>query len=138
MSKSPVINGTPWHVEIMRKDEDDQRRHPSHCIYYGKKHECTNGKSPYYILKCGGAARCNFFKEEQIIVQEKVNLKGWSYDYEQKERMKNNPVPTKKRDNYYCVGYDKGICRITYCSRYKKVCMDKKNCLERTSVLVKK
>lgn len=135
MEKHPTISGTPWHVEILRKDEDERKRHRSRCVFYGKQKECTNEKSPNYCFICGGSSHCDYYKENQSTMQEKINLRGWSYDYEQKEKTKKNPTNKSK---YFCIGYDRGICRIEHCNRFKKVCMDKMNCSERTSIIIEK
>lgn len=52
------INGTPWHVGTIRKE--DERRHKSRCKYHKQDNSCG------YFGKCIGSARCVYYREKII------------------------------------------------------------------------
>lgn len=54
------MTGTPWHLETLRMNEDDERRHKSRCVYYYKPNKnCKRLNS-----KCPGSAHCDHYKED--------------------------------------------------------------------------
>ena len=54
------MTGTPWHVETLRMDEDDTRRHKSRCVHYQKTNKyCTKQKRT-----CPASAHCDYYKED--------------------------------------------------------------------------
>ena len=60
MSNFKGINGTPWHIEAIGMDEDDERRHRSRCEYFQKESVfCHKRKG-----KCIGSAHCDYYKEK--------------------------------------------------------------------------
>lgn len=78
--------GTPWHTETLKKDEYDDRRHRSRCVYYVKqtKH-CRK-----HIGECRGSAHCEYYeeleetisrKEEKQLVEPKKLVKDNRYIY---------------------------------------------------------
>ena len=56
------MSGIPWHVESLKKDDNDDKRHKSRCVYYKNK-KCLSIKSPNYALKCGGSSHCSNYRE---------------------------------------------------------------------------
>lgn len=54
------MSGTPWHIENLKKDEDDDRRHKANCTFYSNK-KCTASSSTYYRRVCGGSAHCSSY-----------------------------------------------------------------------------
>lgn len=54
------MTGTPWHLETLRMNEDDERRHKSRCIYYYK----PNKNCKRLNTKCPGSAHCDHYKED--------------------------------------------------------------------------
>lgn len=53
------MSGSPWHIEVLKKDETDDRRHRSRCIHYKKSNQFCN----HYIGRCGGSAHCQYYEE---------------------------------------------------------------------------
>ena len=51
------VEGTTGITYVHKKDE---RRHRSHCIHYHKDGSCA------YMSRCGGAAHCQLYKENEI------------------------------------------------------------------------
>lgn len=59
MSVLNRMTGIPWHVEKYTRQEGDDRRHRSRCIYYDKKEKhCSKTYSV-----CYGASHCNYYDE---------------------------------------------------------------------------
>ena len=59
------MTGTPWHLETLHMNEDDERRHKSRCIHYKKANKyCTKLKT-----KCPGSAHCDYYKEDPARVR---------------------------------------------------------------------
>ena len=57
--------GTASHIEYLKMPDGDKRRHKRRCIEYDKKKElCMCVKSPYFIMKCGGASHCKYYSEQ--------------------------------------------------------------------------
>lgn len=54
------MQGTPWHIETLRRREGDKRRHKSNCDNYEK------GICKYYNFRCPGSAHCNKYREIKI------------------------------------------------------------------------
>lgn len=54
------MQGTPWHIETLKKLEDDNRRHKSRCKYYNSE------KCSYYYYRCPGSAHCDVYKENDV------------------------------------------------------------------------
>ena len=54
------MTGTPWHLETLKMDENDDRRHKSRCIYYYK----ANKNCKRLNVKCPGSAHCDHYKED--------------------------------------------------------------------------
>lgn len=53
------LTGTPWHVERFARQEDDQRRHKSRCVYYGK----VDSYCSQVVGQCRGSAHCPYYSE---------------------------------------------------------------------------
>lgn len=67
MSKINRMTGTPWHVDILRKEEDDTRRHRTRCSYYRKEGEfCSR-----MVSRCPGSAHCKYYSEKMLPEQRK-------------------------------------------------------------------
>ena len=59
------MTGTPWHLETLKMNEDDERRHKSRCIHYNKANKfCKKQKR-----KCPGSAHCDYYKEDPARVK---------------------------------------------------------------------
>ena len=54
------MKGTPWQVETIKKDENDDRRHKSRCKY-NKNNHCI-----HYNRICIGSAHCDIYSEINI------------------------------------------------------------------------
>lgn len=48
MPKVSELTGIPWHVEKWTRNEGDERRHKSRCIYYRKK----DSYCKYLYIEC--------------------------------------------------------------------------------------
>lgn len=53
------LTGTPWHVERYAREDGDERRHRSRCIYYQK----PDAYCSQIVGKCRGAAYCSYYTE---------------------------------------------------------------------------
>ncbi|WP_026667031.1 hypothetical protein [Butyrivibrio sp. AE2005] len=62
MPKVSELTGTPWHVEKLTRNEGDERRHKSHCIYYRKK----DSYCKYQYIECRGSRYCKYYKTNEI------------------------------------------------------------------------
>ena len=63
------MQGTPWHVEILKMREGDRRRHKSRCINY------KNGMCLYYNFRCPGSKYCDKYREIKKIQTENLEPK---------------------------------------------------------------
>ena len=54
---SLIMTGAPWHVEFLKKEEGDTRRHKMRCKYY-KNDSCS-----HCMTKCCGSAHCIYYCE---------------------------------------------------------------------------
>ncbi|MDO5292979.1 MAG: hypothetical protein Q4F05_09535 [bacterium] len=60
------IQGTPWHIGFTKTQEGDRRRHRSKCKSYDfEKKRCSNRKSLYLGMHCGGSAHCDYYEEAE-------------------------------------------------------------------------
>lgn len=50
---------TPWHIGYIRRDEMDERRHKSRCVYNDGK-LCNNA----YMTYCYGSSHCKYYAED--------------------------------------------------------------------------
>lgn len=75
------MQGTPWHIEIIRKSVDDERRSKKKCKYY------LNGKCSYYNFKCPGSAHCDSYS---------IRKKTKKYKKGSKSSFKSNMFNQKK------------------------------------------
>ena len=50
--------GTPWHIERFTREEDDEKRHRSRCLYYRGHGYCA-----WHFERCWGSARCRHYSE---------------------------------------------------------------------------
>lgn len=60
MANISRMTGTPWHVDALRKDEKDDRRHKSRCVYYRKADESCG----ILNARCPGSAHCKYYSED--------------------------------------------------------------------------
>ena len=51
------MQGTPWHYEVLRLSQDEERRSKNKCIY-NKKGNCK-----IKTMKCTGVTHCEYYKE---------------------------------------------------------------------------
>ena len=56
------MGGTPWHVEVLRMDEFDERRHRGRCVYYNSSRKTCS----YKHERCCGSSHCDYYKEREI------------------------------------------------------------------------
>ena len=76
MEKLSQRMGTASHIEYLRMEEGDTRRHKSRCIKYNKEKDiCMCTASGNYLLKCGGSSHCKYYKEEIKVVSSDDNGK---------------------------------------------------------------
>lgn len=61
MPKVSELTGTPWHVEKLTRNEGDERRHKSRCIYYRKK----DSYCKYQYIECIGSRYCKYYKAKE-------------------------------------------------------------------------
>lgn len=66
MGQLERLTGVPWHVEKMIREEGDDRRHRSRCVYYQGK---VDNFCSYYCEKCRGSAHCDHYKEHADAVE---------------------------------------------------------------------
>ena len=65
MGDMKKIQGTPWHVEVLGRNEGDERRHRSRCVHYDVNTKmCT-----YRDSWCFGSRHCDWYKEFQKTAQ---------------------------------------------------------------------
>ena len=51
-----AMEGTPWHIETIKMDENDNRRHKKWCKFF------KNGFCTYNLSNCYGSKECDFYK----------------------------------------------------------------------------
>ena len=79
------MSGVPWHVETIRKEEGDDRRHRSRCAYYNKEtHQC----SKLFGMQCVGSAHCDIYKESSKNPDKHVQRKNTKNDHGNAHRNK--------------------------------------------------
>ena len=55
---SRQLTGSPWHVEKWTREEGDDRRHKSRCVYFERaRNYCNRNYS-----RCCGSAHCKYYK----------------------------------------------------------------------------
>ena len=57
------MEGTPWHVEYMRREEGDVRRDRRRCERYHKEGSYCS----IYCGKCHGSAHCPYYREAKTV-----------------------------------------------------------------------
>ena len=66
MARARDMQGVPAQI-VTPKNNDNNRRHPSHCIYHegkGKNRICKCERCGYYLSACHSAAKCDYYEEE--------------------------------------------------------------------------
>ena len=53
------LTGIPWHIERYTREDGDDRRHRSRCIYYQK----SDTYCSHVVGKCCGSAHCSYYTE---------------------------------------------------------------------------
>ena len=93
------LQGTPWHIETLRKGEDDVRRHRARCVQYEKydRHCKVFGDG------CHGAANCPYYVEREIIEEPKSKSK----DKPKGKAVIQTPQPSKKTAKKPSINYKK-------------------------------
>lgn len=74
------LAGTPWHVERYAREDRDDRRHRSRCIYYQK----PGAYCCQIVGKCRGAAHCSYYTESQPEEYENTETETMKTSKEQK------------------------------------------------------
>lgn len=73
--RSPAkLQGTPWHKEYIKKQENDPKRHKKWCIHYREDNYCGLGG------KCSGSSHCLNYKNERLEAEKrkyKANKLPW-------------------------------------------------------------
>lgn len=88
------LQGTPWHIETIRKNESEPRRHRSRCAYYHPLLKIN--KQCHGSRRCIGSARCYEYsqiseedylkkKKETQAVKRIMKTKGYSLNKALKE-----------------------------------------------------
>lgn len=78
MKRFGKIQGTPWHIETIRKHENDPRRSKNKCIHY------DNGFCNEYFHQCFGSAHCSKYiaKEKKVDNLKEVKPKKKSQNFD--------------------------------------------------------
>lgn len=72
MSKIPSMEGSPWHVEFLRIN--DERRHKGRCVFNDSKSKiCIHTKSLDYSAQCRGSSHCAYYDENPNAYQSQFN-----------------------------------------------------------------
>ena len=58
MDDKRKLTGHPWHVEFLKMDENDTRRHKKRCVYYSQNNSCRKNCGA-----CIGSSHCPYYKE---------------------------------------------------------------------------
>lgn len=106
MPKVSELTGTPWHVEKLTRNEGDERRHKSRCIYYRKK----DSYCKYQYIECIGSRYCQYYKAKEIEeVSWDTNATVKKKDITEKisdvDGKKIYPIESKVRHPKFGVGY---------------------------------
>lgn len=97
MSRLNERMGTPSHVEYLKMSEDDNRRHKARCADYDHKTgKCMCTKSPNFIMKCCGSARCDYYTEN-LITEYSLNQETICADAQEKQIVTVIPKSTYKK-----------------------------------------
>lgn len=80
--------GTPWHVEVLHKSENDERRHKARCSRNNRGY-CT-----FYSSNCKGSSHCRYYQDVNDIDIKEMNDKSIGlnsrvklYELSQKEHL---------------------------------------------------
>lgn len=65
------MTGIPWHVEKFIREDGDDRRHRSRCIYFSK----PDAHCSQYSGKCRGSAHCTYYREYDPEAEPKPTVK---------------------------------------------------------------
>lgn len=79
------LQGTPWHIEYLKKDEadkDEKRRHKNRCKYYKHFNKC---KLTNIHDKCFGSNNCRDYKED-LELKEKNKFEPVDVDKEKQRK----------------------------------------------------
>ena len=68
--KTTFVQGTAM-ITMIKKDEDDKRRHQARCIFYRKKYKDQKDYCQKNFSTCIGSAHCNIYMEKEL--EEKKN-----------------------------------------------------------------
>ena len=101
------LTGVPWHVEQLRMEEGDQRRHKSRCEHYVKKNNyCSVAKT-----RCIGSAHCSYYRESPLKFVDKA-AQGSSRPARQKDNTPKKVVTDISRTSIkyknYCAEFPVG------------------------------
>lgn len=58
MDKVRQLTGAPWHIEVLRKNEDDDRRHKYKCVHHDRKRNYCRKCN----MRCIGSAHCKYYE----------------------------------------------------------------------------
>ena len=92
------LTGTVWHVEKLTRQDSDDKRHRSRCVYYRKSdafcHKCN--------FRCFGSAHCQYYQEPHPLVEAHNNQVPLKSDNVKTE----NPFPVgcKVRHTVFGIG----------------------------------
>ena len=63
MSKVNLLQGEACHLEFLRMEEGESKRHRARCIYFNKKNEYCSA----FCGKCRGSSHCDKYSERLVI-----------------------------------------------------------------------
>ena len=107
------MEGTPWHVEYMRREEGDARRDKRRCIKYKKEGSYCS----IYCGKCIGSAHCPYYKEENIYLEGRQATKGFTSNQQVFPFM--SRVHHERYGNGIVAGNQKGQIIVAFATKTK-------------------
>ena len=115
------LQGTPWHVDVIGRKEDDPRRHKSRCKYYHKGEQIV---CSFYNRACVGSAHCDGYKEKtkedlEIVSSKKTTKKNVVAEY---------AIPDDLARAIYPIGIE--VVHVKYGTGIVKHIKDNKNRVE--------
>lgn len=98
--------GTPVHINYLKMSENDSRRHKSRCAKYDKKKNvCMCVKSPYFTMKCGGSAHCDYYFEKESEQDSSIFIPGQEAHIQRKKAIEIISIAIQRRKKcLHCQG----------------------------------
>ena len=89
------LTGSPWHVEQMRRGDEDPRRDRRRCKYY------TGTQCKYRYGKCIGSAHCQFYEERTQLKNTEESCPSLSQLDENHLQQETPPIDDSELLNYF-------------------------------------